>query len=151
MNVFQAYSNTKAECDVLKLRLELMRERETKIEDMYALPNYSPVDIEKYISESGRRTNDTQRTVYEEISMLEKDISKYELALKGMEESLVMMQGIEYDLYKAIVIDGMKPSVAVEKVSNQCGKSESTLWRNAYKKIKTFLPNASEMPVNSVI
>lgn len=56
--------------------------------------------------------------------------------LKQMETDLRNLNGIENKLYFEIVINGLKPSKAIEKVSMEEEKDVSTLWKNYYPKVK---------------
>ena len=54
-----------------------------------------------------------------------------------MDSTLNGLSGLEADLYRYIVKDGMKISKAVEKVAELNYKDTSTIWRMYHRTIKT--------------
>ena len=53
-----------------------------------------------------------------------------------VKKDLSELNGIEYNLYSKIVVDGLNISKAIEKVSIEEDKDVSTIWKNYYPKIK---------------
>lgn len=53
-----------------------------------------------------------------------------------METHLKELTGIEHSLYYQIMVKGLSPTKAVDKVSFQHDKDVSTIWRNYYPGVK---------------
>lgn len=58
------------------------------------------------------------------------------LIINKIEIHLGEMKGIEHKLYYEIVVNGLNPNKAVEKVSMYNDISVSAIWKNYYPKVK---------------
>lgn len=88
------------------------------------------------IKERSKMIELEQKQVNEEITELEKTI-------KIIEQNLKELQDPEYKIFYQMVINGLKPTEAVRRVSFEVGKEESTLWKNYYPKVKKILSEIS--------
>lgn len=75
----------------------------------------------------------------DEIELLTSQRRKLSQTLKAIEANLRKMEGIEFELFRRIVVDGMKRSEAVREVAERSYLSEQTVWRYYYPKIKEEL------------
>lgn len=74
-----------------------------------------------------------------EEKVLRETIKFYINKTNTIKNNISNLKGIEYELYTEIVINGLNVSKAVEKVAEKNEKDVSTIWKNYYPKIKTFL------------
>lgn len=70
---------------------------------------------------------------------IKETINLYVNKTNSIKKNLSELKGIEYELYSEIVINGLNVSKAVEKVAEKNEKDVSTIWKNYYPKIKTFI------------
>lgn len=71
-------------------------------------------------------------------------LEKIDMELKGL-------NGIEYQLYYEIIVRGLSPTRAIDKVAFDYNKDVSTIWKKYYPNVKKQLQkletNSSENPV----
>lgn len=68
-----------------------------------------------------------------------KTIEKYKEKTSQIRKLLSDLDGIEYELFYEIVINGLNVSKAVEKIAEQNEKDISTIWKNYYPKVKNYI------------
>lgn len=81
----------------------------------------------------------TGMSLDEELEMLARQIAELNTVLKRIRAALRKMEGLEFQLYVAIVIDGKTVTEAVQEVAEQNYISEQAVWRYHLPKIKEEL------------
>ena len=87
----------------------------------------------------GRINPQTGMSLDEELEMLARQIAELNTVLKRIRAALRKMEGLEFQLYVAIVIDGLTVTEAVQKTAEKNYLSEQTVWRYHLPKIKEEL------------
>jgi len=77
-----------------------------------------------------------QKQIIEELNYIENILPTKIESLKIIDTNLKELQGIENKLYYNIIVTGLSPTKAVQKVSFDFDKDESTIWKNYYPKVK---------------
>lgn len=77
-----------------------------------------------------------EKNLVEERSKIETIVYLQKELLNQIECSLENYQGIEYKLFKEIMLNGLSVTKAIEKVAFEESKDESTLWKYYYPKVK---------------
>lgn len=142
------YTNTKLDLESAKARLNLLMDKK---EELYCRYFSISSKIKEVVIDGGQRNNDKMADYLHELTKinpltgksLEQEINdqlivvqKLEYYLKRMENTLNTYTGLEADLYKEIVVNGLKISKAVEKVAEKYNKDVSTVWRLYHKTVK---------------
>lgn len=162
----RTYTNTKCELEMAKTRLSLLMDKK---EQLYA--KYFPVTqkIKEDIIKGGEKDNDkmaqyvhelnevdigTGLSLAQEIDEQRAVVNKLNGYIDTMSETLSKMTGIEYELYYAIVVKGVRISRAVSGIAEQYGIDNRNIWKYHYSKIKKdikILKKVSESTVNSIV
>lgn len=142
------YNNTLCELNSAKIRLNLLMDRKEALYSKY-FPMNKPLTFDKV--DGGHAMNDpmnaymielttpderTGKSLDQEIDEQREEINKLDQYLKMMDSTLTNLTGLEAELYRYIVKDGMKISKAVEKVAETSNKDTSTIWRMYHKSLK---------------
>ena len=142
------YNNTLCELNSAKIRLNLLMDRKEALYSKY-FPMNKPLTFDKV--DGGHAMNDpmnaymielttpderTGKSLDQEIDEQRDEIAKLDQYLKMMDSTLTNLTGLEAELYRYIVKDGMKISKAVEKVAETSFKDTSTIWRMYHKSLK---------------
>lgn len=77
-----------------------------------------------------------QENINEEINNLIETVDAQNKIIIQIKKDLSELNGIEYNLYSKIIVDGLNISKAIEKVAEEERKDISTIWKNYYPKIK---------------
>lgn len=77
-----------------------------------------------------------EKNILDERSKIETIVHLQKELLKQMDCNLETHRGIEYKLFKEIIINGLSVTRAIEKVAHEEEKDESTLWKYYYPKVK---------------
>lgn len=166
METIRTYTNTKCELEMAKARLNLLMDRK---EQLYA--KFFPVTqrLKDDIVKGGEQDSDkfanylyelynvdigTGKSLADEIEYQRAVVNKLNGYIDTMNEALSKMTGIEYELYYAIVVKGIKISRAVSGIAEEYGVDDQTVWKYNYRKIKKEVKKVkkySESTVNCVV
>ena len=151
MNALKTYVNTKYECKILEYRLQWLLERKEVLEVKYLGSKSKPMgemptthnvsndsSVIAFIYEYEEKKQRNGLSIKEEITALTSEINSLKMSLEKMEKALREMEGIEYQLFYIIKVEGKKPKKAVYTVSENSGMSLATIWRY-YAKMKESL------------
>lgn len=151
MNALKTYVNTKYECKILEYRLQWLLERKEVLEVKYLGIKSKPMgetptthnvsndsSVIAFIYEYEEKKQRNGLSIAEEIKSLTSEINSLKTSLEKMEKALREMEGIEYQLFYIIKVEGKKPKKAVYTVSENSGMSLATIWRY-YRKMKESL------------
>lgn len=146
--MLSTYMNTLLELQAIQERLKWLEERRLVLYTKYLgvkSPNYDKVGGKKnwsidgmslYLEALEKVDGATGVSLEKEIEMLTEQRQTLTDTLKNMGQSLRKAEGIEYELFVLIVVDGMKRSQAVKEIAEKNYMSEQTVWRYYYPKIK---------------
>lgn len=151
MNAFKSYVNTKNELRVVELRLNWLLEKKEVLEVKYLgikskplgeMPSqHNPTNdstVIAFIYEYEERKQKNGLSIKEEINLLQNEQKRLRESLAQMERALREMEGLEYQLFYIIKVEGKRPKRAVNLVSENSGLSLRTVWRY-YAKMKESL------------
>lgn len=151
MNAFRTYVNQKSELRVAELRLNWLYEKKEVLEVKYLGIKSKPLgempsnhnvsndsSVIAFIYEYEDKKQKNGLSIKEEITSLELTVNSLKTSLEKMERALREMQGIEYQLFYLIKVEGKRPKRAVNLVTESSGMSEATIWRY-YGKMKENL------------
>lgn len=149
MKAIVNYNNTLCELNSAKIRLNLLMDRKEALYSKY-FPMNKPLTADKvdggngmkdpmneYMIELTTPDEKTGKSLEQEINEQRDEITKLDHYIRLMDSTLNGLSGLEADLYRYIVKDGMKISKAVEKVAELNYKDTSTIWRMYHRTIKT--------------
>lgn len=162
METIRTYTNTKCELEMAKTRLRLLMDRK---EQLYC--KYFPLSptLKDDVIKGGKKDNDkmanyvhelneidigTGRSLAQEIEYQRGVIERDKTALAEMTETLEKTTGIEYELYREIVINCVPKTQAVKKIAVAYEKEERTIWKYHYSKIKKDLKNLEKVITSTV-
>lgn len=148
MKAIVNYNNTLCELNSAKIRLNLLMDRKEALYSKY-FPMNKPLTADKvdggngmkdpmneYMIELTTPDEKTGKSLDQEINELRDEITKLDQYVRLMDSTLSGLSGLEAELYRYIVKDGMKISKAVEKVAELNYKDTSTIWRMYHRTIK---------------
>ena len=151
MNAFVTYINTKSELRIAEIRLNWLYEKKEILEVKYLGIKSKPLgempsnhnvsndsSVVAFIYEYEDKKQKNGLSIKEEITALELTVNSLKTSLDKMERALREMEGIEYQLFYLIKVEGKKPKKAVYLVTESSGMSEATIWRY-YAKMKESL------------
>lgn len=145
------YNNTLCELSILKTRLDLLMDRK---ENLYC--KYFPMNkqltsenvsgghtikdpMSLYVEELTRINSETGKSLDQEINEQRNEVNKLEYYLHLMDNTIKELKGIESELYRYIVFDGMNISKAVSKTAEKNFVDDRTIWRTYHKNIKEHI------------
>lgn len=142
----KTYTTTVVERNLAKFRLSYLIERKEALYVRYCSPHSPKIvqnghvmsDKEKtqlYINAITTPDAKTGLSLDAEIQQLVNEVDKLDGLLMKMNGDLKKLTGVEFQLYRAIVLDGKKPTEAVRSTAERCYMSESNVWKNYYPKI----------------
>jgi hypothetical protein len=144
--MIRTYSNTKAELNVARIRLnELMTEKEvlytkyfpmsSKTEEVSGHTNKRTDSFADYMAELTKVNKITGMSLDDEIQEQRNKVDRLDYCIRLMEYNLNNTTGIENDLFKLIIMEGRKKTKAVEIVAEKYNKEPVTIWKYHYPKI----------------
>ena len=151
MDVLVTYSECQVEYQVLSTRYNYLMNKKAEISQML-LGIHSP-SLEKiggsnpselghkvilFNEEINVKKQPNGKTINEEMMDLEKKMDRLVEIMKEIESVISRIRGIEAQLFYQIMINGLKPTEAVEKVARENYISQETAWRK-YRNIKNLL------------
>lgn len=151
MAILRNYTNTLLDLRSCEQRYSYLREKREVYYVKYLgvkSPNYEGLGVQKNWGVDGmsifldlvtKKNARTGMSLDDEIDKLIKEMATLSRVLSDMGKNLRRMKGIEYQLYSAVVIDGLNISRAVRKVAEDNFMSEQNVWRTYYPKIKEEL------------
>ena len=151
MYAIRNYTNTRCELEMAKTRLNLLMDRKEKLYCKYfpITPKLKEINVD-----GGVRNNDkmadyvhelyevdvgTGKSLAEEITHEQANINTLQAYLDTMTDSLNKMTGIEYQLFYEIVYKGVRITKAVENIATINDIEPQTIWKNHYRKIKSYI------------
>ena len=164
MIAIRNYNNTQKELNIALKRLNrLLGEKE----ELYTKFFPMTIKIDEDVVKGGTKLNpqieyqialDTTRkhtglSLREEIEKIQDEVKSLRECLKTMDDDLKKMTGLEEQLYRKIVVEGLRISRAVELVAEDNHYSSSQMWRY-YEKIEPKIKKVkddSEMRLKSVV
>lgn len=151
MNAFRTYVNTKAELKIIEIRLTSLENKAEELAAKYLGIRMAPLFSETYqhyptnestviafIYEYEDKKQKNGLSIKEEINLLKTEQKRLRESLARMEKALREMEGIEYQLFYLIKVEGKRPKRAVNLVTESSRMSEATIWRY-YAKMKESL------------
>ena len=166
METIRTYTNTRCELEMAKARLGLLLDRKEQLyckyfpvtqrikEDIVSGGDHNNDKMDRYLHELHDVDIGTGKSLAGEIEYQRDVVDKFNRYLADMTETLNKMAGIEYALYCAIVVKGMRISRAVEYIAEEYNKDTQTIWKCYYPKIKKDVKRLikySESTVNNVV
>jgi hypothetical protein len=145
--MIRTYANTKAELNIAEERLNLLMSRKeelyvkffplsAKISDAPAHTNKLTDAMAGYVAELTKVNPVTKMSLDSEITEARNNRDKLEYYLKRMEINLKSTTGIENELFYKIVVEGYRPTKAVNNLAEKYNKEPETIWKYYYPKIK---------------
>lgn len=148
MKAIVNYNNTLCELNSTKIRLNLLMGKKESLYNKY-FPLNKPITTDKidngnsvkdsmceYMIELTTPDKRTGKSLDQEINELRDEIVKLNQYIILMDSTLDSLDGLDAELYRYIVKDGIKISNAVEKVATLNNKDVSTIWRLYHRTIK---------------
>lgn len=147
--ILKNYRDTVAELNAATYRLKYLKDRKEQLLQM-AFPKSTNYGNDVHGTGDGKSgqeryvmaittPDDTGRSLDQKIEELEAEVAKLQSILNYMDGVLAKLDGIEYKLFEAIVVDGLQPSKAVVVIAERYYTSESNVWHNIYPKIKPYV------------
>ena len=148
MDMIRTYTNTLLELKGLEQRFKLLQQRREVIYVKYLgvkSPNYEKIGSGKnwavdnmsiFLDLISRVNPETGMSLDDELEWLAGQIHRLTITLKEMRKNLKEMEGLEFQLYRAIVINGQKATEAVQSVAEKNFMSEQRVWKYHYSKIR---------------
>jgi len=145
--MIRTYANTKAELNIAEERLNILMSRKeelyvkffplsAKISDAPAHTNKLTDAMAGYVAELTKVNPVTKMSLDSEITEARNNRDKLEYYLKRMEINLKSTTGIENELFYKIVVEGYRPTKAVNNIAEKYNKEPETIWKYYYPKIK---------------
>lgn len=145
--MIRTYANTKAELNIAEERLNLLMSRKeelyvkffplsAKISDAPAHTNKLTDAMAGYVAELTKVNPVTKMSLDSEITEARNNRDKLGYYLKRMEINLKSTTGIENELFYKIVVEGYRPTKAVNNIAEKYNKEPETIWKYYYPKIK---------------
>lgn len=142
------YNNTLCELNSAKLRLNLLMDRKEALYSKY-FPMNKPINSEQvdgghtikepmalYVEELTRINEETGKSLDQEITEQRNEVNKLEYYIRLMENTIKGLKGMNAELYRYIVFDGMKISKAVSKTAEKNYVDDRTIWRIYHSSIQ---------------
>ena len=148
MDMIRTYTNTLLELNGLEQRFKLLQQRREVIYVKYLgvkSPNYEKIGSGKnwavdnmsvFLDLVTRINPATGMSLDEELEWLAGQIHQLTKTLRDMRKNLKRMEGLEFQLYRAIVINGQKVTEAVQTIAEKNYISEQRVWKYHYAKIR---------------
>ena len=145
------YTNTLLELRTCEERYRLLQERREvyyvkylgvrspNLEKIGSGKNWSIDGMSVFLDLVGRINPQTGMSLDEELEMLARQIAELNTVLKRIRAALRKMEGLEFQLYVAIVIDGKTVTEAVQEIAEKNYISEQAVWRYHLPKIREEL------------
>lgn len=142
------YNNTLCELNSAKLRLNLLMDRKEALYSKY-FPMNKPINSEQvdgghtikepmalYVEELTRINEETGKSLDQEITEQRNEVNKLKYYIRLMENTIKGLKGMDAELYRYIVFDGMKISKAVSKTAEKNYVDDRTIWRIYHSSIQ---------------
>ena len=75
----------------------------------------------------------------EYIEYMKKELKEVQIEIEHRKKLLNEFEGIQYDLFKAIVFEKKSNSKAVEEIAEKYNKTPRNIWGTVYKEIKEYI------------
>lgn len=153
MSVLRSYNNTIQELKLIQKRLEVLEAKKEELFYRICYPQGWHTDdgsgskstsipssvTEKFASLCNEVNERTGLSLNDEINVCKHEIERLKKLVDEMNTILKNLDGIEYEIYAKIVVDGLKPTRAVQHVAQDHFMSEDNVWRTYYSKVKQYL------------
>lgn len=146
--MFRSYCNSIIELKVAQERLQYLQNKKEELFTLYIMPKAMQVDnvggqnkpkntdnVMRYVV-AVNTPNENGLSINEEIELLQKQVNHLTALLETMTKSLISLKGIECQLFVEIMINGSKPSEAVNKIAEQSYMSVANVWKHYYPQVK---------------
>lgn len=147
--MFQNYINTLIELKLAQSRLKVLRDRKEELWTNLISPKAMKIDLvggqnmphytdatKNYAIAVNTPRPPHNLSLNEEIDQLEHEVSYLTMVLEKMGESVIKLKGIECELFVLIMVNGMKPSDAVNRIAELHYMSVSNIWQRYYPAVK---------------
>lgn len=151
MRVLKTLVNTQYELNIAKTRLDYLLGKKEEIYTKY-FPITSKIkdvpvqsstkDNDKmalYLAELNDVNEITGKSLEQEIEEQRNEVNLLRYYINLMNNNLENLTGIEYEIYKNVVVKGFSITKSVEKVAEKYNKEPSTIWHVNYPRIKKEL------------
>lgn len=153
MSALRNYNNTVQELKIARKRLKVLKAKKEELflricypkgwhsnDGSGAKSTSIPLSASEKFANIVNEPNDiTGLSLNDEIEMTERDVKDLQSTIDEMNEILRNLDGIEYEIYTKIIVDGLKPTQAVQHVAQDHFMSEDNVWRTYYSKVKQYL------------
>ena len=149
--IIRNYTNTLIELKSCEARYKYLSERREVYYVKYLgvkSPTYDSVGGHKNWAVDGMSifldlvtTKDpkTGLSLDDELEKIAGEMAELTRVLKQMARYLKQMEGIQYQLFYRIVVEGLSTTEAVKKIAEENYMTERNVWRNYYSEIKEYL------------
>ena len=161
MYAIRNYTNTRCELEMAKTRLNILMDRKEKL---YC--KYFPItaQLKEVMVDGGDKNKDkmaeylaelyevdvgTGKSLAEEIEDEQENVTKLQNFIDNMAETLNKMTGIEYQLFYEIAYKGVNITKAVDNIAELNSMEPQTIWKNYYKKIKSYVRKITKYGYNN--
>lgn len=147
--MYQNYINTLIELKLAQSRLKVLRDRKEELWTNLISPKALKVDLvggqnmpkytdatKEYALAVNTPRPPHNLSINEEIEQLENEVNHLTLVLETMGESVIKLKGIECELFVLIMVNGLKPSEAVNRIAELHYMSVSNIWQRYYPAVK---------------
>lgn len=99
--------------------------------------------VSEYLTVLYSTDDENELSLEEQIQQQKNIVSRLEYYLKLMEENMGKLEGTEYKLYYALVIDKKNINKSISKIIEEFAENNymhtQTIWQNYYPKIKKYI------------
>lgn len=148
-STFTNYINTLIELKLAQSRLKILRDRKEELWTNLISPKAMKIDLvggqnmphytdatKDYAIAVNTPRPPHNLSINEEIDQLEREVTHLTMVLETMADSVIKLKGIECELFVLIMVNGMKPSDAVNKIAEIHYMSVSNIWQRYYPAVK---------------
>ena len=147
--MLQNYTNTLIELKLAQNRLKVLRDRKEELFTNLISPKAMKIDMvggqnmpkytdmtNAYVIAVNTPRPPHNLSINEEIDQLENEVNHLTLVLETMTDSVIKLKGIECELFVLIMVNGLKPSDAVNRIAEIHFMSVSNIWQRYYPAVK---------------
>lgn len=146
-----SYTNTRKELKIAEHRLSVLINRKDELYHRFCMPKGWQISdgasathavrsgTELYVTACNTRNEATGLSLNEEIDKCQREVEELRDACRIMEDALERLDGIEATLYCMIIINGKKPTEAVNELAEMEHYSVDNIWHTYYRKIKPYI------------
>lgn len=150
INTVNALKVAEARYESLKLRREALEQRYCGVhairydgDGTKNQPSNRDNILEYVIAITTPQTS-TGMSIDDELGELADEIAELTDTVRKMQYYIKNLQGIEYELYTAMMIDGMRPAEAVQMVAENNYMSEANIWKTYYPQVRSVMKKTAK-------